>query len=359
MESFGQTPDGRTAHLFRLENAKGFRADISEYGGTIVRLFAPDRDGETIDVVLGFDSVEEYAARSPYFGCIVGRYGNRIASGTFALDGQIHALAKNNHPGGIACHLHGGIRGFDKVMWDPERKTTGEGEALTLRYRSPHGEEGFPGNLDVVVVYTVTPDNSLEIDYTARTDRPTPVNLTNHTYFNLAGAGIGDVLGHVVTLNATRYTPVNAGLIPTGQIAAVLGTPLDFTQPHSIGERIGEAHEQLRFAGGYDHNFVLENDGAAAVPHSRRPGLVATVLEPESGRRLDVLTTEPALQFYSGNFLDGSLAGKKGRVYPWRGGFCLETQHFPDSPNQPSFPSTILRPGEILRSTTVYRFGAG
>ena len=359
MESFGQTPDGLTAHLFRLENATGFHVEISEYGGTIVRLLAPDRHGKLKDVVLGFDTVEEYVAHSPYFGCVVGRYGNRIAGGRFALDGQTYLLAKNNHPGGMPCHLHGGARGFDRVMWKPETRSAAGGEALRLEYRSADGEEGFPGNLDVCVTYTVTADNSLQIDYTARTDRATPVNLTNHSYFNLADEGASEVLGHVVTLNASQYTPVNAGLIPTGEIALVAGTPLDFTSPHSIGERIERAHEQLRFAGGYDHNFILEAGGGA--PGVRRSGelaLAATVIEPQSGRILEVLTTEPAVQFHSGNFLDGSLVGKNGRVYRRRSGFCLETQHFPDSPNQPSFPSTILHPGETLRSTTVYRFSA-
>lgn len=360
MDSFGQTPEGRTARLYSLKNAGGFCVEVTDYGGTIVRMLAPDRHGKFADVVLGFDSVGDYPALSPYLGCIVGRYGNRIAGGRFSLEGRTYQLATNNQPGGIPCHLHGGLNGFDKKMWEAEPMTTVAGEALRLGYRSIDGEEGFPGNLDATVTYTVTPDNSLRIDYTARTDRPGPVNLTNHSYFNLAGEGAGDVLGHVLTLNASRYLPVNAGLIPTGEIAPVSGTPLDFQASHPIGARIERAHEQLRFAGGYDHTFVLEA-GRESAPGQRRSNelaLAATVLEPQSGRMLEVLTTEPGVQFYSGNFLDGSFAGKNGHIYPRRGGFCLETQHFPDSPNQPTFPSCILRPGETLRSTTLYRFAA-
>ncbi|HUR58891.1 MAG TPA: aldose epimerase family protein, partial [Opitutaceae bacterium] len=265
MTSFGQTPDGRAAQLHRLENGSGFAAEISDYGGTIVRLFARDRRGKLADVVLGFDSVEQYVAHSPYFGCIVGRYGNRIAGGKFSLAGRAYHLACNNQPGGIPCHLHGGTRGFDKVNWRGEKFSSAAGDALRLEYRSVDGEEGYPGNLDVCVTYTVTPDDALQIDYTAHVDRPCPVNLTNHSYFNLTGEGSGDVLGHVVTLNASRYTPVDAGLIPTGDVALVADTPLDFVAPHAIGERIERAHDQLRFAGGYDHNFVLDaGDGGPA-----------------------------------------------------------------------------------------------
>jgi aldose 1-epimerase len=349
--SFGTLPDGRPAHLYTLENTSGFHAEITDYGGTVVRVCAADRHGDFADVVLGFDSVEGYVAHSPYFGCIIGRFGNRIADGTFSLEGHRYALAKNNLPGGIPCHLHGGFKGFDKVRWLAERVRTAAGAALRLSYRSPDGEEGYPGNLDVTVTYTVTDDNALRIDYAATTDRSTPVNLTNHSYFNLAGEGSGHVLAHALTLNARDYTPVNAGLIPLGTIAPVTGTPFDFTAPHTIGERIELPNEQLRFAGGYDHNFVLQRSADGLVP-------AATVLEPKSGRILEVLTTEPGIQFYSGNFLDGSFAGKDGHVYQRRDGFCLETQHFPDSPNQPSFPSTILQPGVTLRSTTLYRFSA-
>jgi len=349
MKPFGRIPDGREARLFTLENAAGFRADISDYGGAVVRLLAPDVQGRLGDVVLGFDRAETYAAHGAYCGTLIGRYGNRIARGRFSLDGADYVLAKNSGAGPTACHLHGGTQGFDKVLWQAESLATPDGPALRLRYRSPDGEEGYPGNLDVTVVYTVTAGNELRIDYQAVTDRATPVNLTNHAYFNLRGEGDGDVLGHVLELNAMAYTPVDEALIPTGEIGFVGGTPFDFRHPHAIGERIAEADEQLRRAGGYDHNFVLERDGGGLAR-------AATVREPESGRILDVLTTEPGVQFYSGNFLDGTLRGKSGRLYARRSGFCLETQHFPDSPNQPDFPSTILRPGQTLRSTTVYRF---
>lgn len=351
MQSFGHLPDGTAARLFRLANAQGFRAEISDYGGTIVRLFAPDRQGALGDVVLGFDRVADYVAHSPYFGAIVGRCGNRIAGGRFSLDGHTYALAQNNTPGGIPCHLHGGRRGFDKVLWSAQPGNTADGPALRLTHRSVDGDEGYPGNLDVSVVYTVTADNALRIDYRATTDRATPVNLTNHSYFNLAGHDSGSVLDHTLEVQAARFTPVNAGLIPTGELAAVEGTPLDFRTAHRIGARIEAAHEQLRVASGYDHNFVFD-----PVPSAEAPRLVATAEDPRSGRVLDVLTTEPGVQFYSGNFLDGSFAGKDGRVYQRRDGFCLETQHFPDSPNQPQFPSVILRPGHTLRSTTTYRF---
>lgn len=348
---FGTTPAGEPAQLYTLQNAGGFRADISDYGGTVVNLFTPDRHGQLDDVVLGFDSVADYVVHSPYFGGLIGRCGNRIAHARFALDGRTYTLPANNSPGGIPCHLHGGVKGFDKVMWRAEPFISAVGPALRLHYHSPDGEQGYPGALDVAVTYTVGDDNSLRLDYEARSDAPTIANLTNHAYFNLAGEGPGDVLGHILSLNAPAYTPVNAGLIPTGQIAPVAGTPFDFLAPHTIGERIEVANEQLRFAGGYDHNFVLAR---GSDPHAL--ALAATVLEPQSGRLLEVLTTEPGLQFYSGNFLAGAFTGKHGHVYPHRSGFCLETQHFPDSPNQPAFPSVVLRPGETLRSTTVYRF---
>lgn len=351
MMTFGKTPEGREAQLFQLRNLRGLSAEISDYGGTIVRLFAPDRHGVLADIVLGFENVADYVAHSPYFGCIIGRCGNRIADGKFSLHGETFHLAKNNSPGGIPCHLHGGRRGFDKVFWDAEPFTNSGFAALRLKYRSVDGEEGYPGNLDVMVTYTLDDDNELRIDYVATTDRPTPVNLTNHSYFNLAGEGSGDVLGHVLTLNAHGYTPVNPGLIPLGHVAPVAGTPFDFTAPHKIGERIAVPNEQLRFAGGYDHNFALDRSGDGMT-------LAATAFEPVSGRILEVHTTEPGIQFYSGNFLKGSFGGKQGHVYRRRDGFCLETQHFPDAPNQPSFPSVILQPGQPLRSSTVYRFDA-
>ena len=359
MTPFGKTPAGREAHLHTLQNARGLRADISDYGGTVVRLYAPDRHGQLADVVLGFDQVEDYVAHSPYFGCLIGRCGNRMADAKFSLEGRTHALAQNNTPGGIPCHLHGGLKGFDKVLWRAEPFTNGGNAALRLQYHSVDGEEGYPGNLDVTVVYTLTTENELCIDYTATTDRPTPVNLTNHSYFNLAGEGSDDVLAHVLTINARGYTPVNAGLIPVGRVAPVAGTPFDFTGPHKIGERIGAPNEQLRFAGGYDHNYALDPTTAApALGAAQGLALAAAALEPLSGRILEVLTTEPGLQFYSGNFLKGGFAGKNGHVYQRRTGFCLETQHFPDAPNQPAFPSVILRPGETRHSTTIYRFGA-
>ena len=350
MKPFGVTAAGKAAHLYSLEQANGVRVEITDFGGAVVRLFVPDRTGRLADVVLGFDSVEPYAAHQSYFGALIGRVGNRLGGGQFALEGRTYALAQNNQPAGRPCHLHGGVRGFDKVLWQAERIAADSGPALRLRYRSPDGEEGYPGNLDVEVRYTLTAAPALRIDYTATTDRPTPVNLTNHTYFNLAGEGAGDVLAHEVTLCASRYTPVNAGLIPTGEIAPVAGTPFEFRTPHRIGERIAQPHEQLGFGSGYDHNFVLEARGGSV-------SLAATVCEPKSGRLLEVLTTEPGVQFYTGNFLDGAIPGKSGHYYGRRTGFCLETQHFPDSPNQPAFPSIILRPGETLRSTTEFRFG--
>lgn len=352
MKPFGKTSEGQPTQLFTLQNANGLLAEISDFGGTLVRLLAPDRHGRFADVVLGCDSTEGYAAQTAYLGALIGRYGNRIAHGRFSLDGRGFNLATNNRPGGIPCHLHGGWRGFDKIVWGVEpTQGVAARDTLRLHLRSPDGNEGFPGNLDVTVVYSLTPDNALRIDYHATTDRATPVNLTNHTYFNLAGHAAGDVLSHELTLHASHFTPVDAGLIPLGAVASVAGTPFDFRTPRAIGERIDSDDAQLRHGGGYDHNFVLTRSDAA-------PALAATVFEPSSGRVMEVFTTEPGVQFYSGNFLDGSFAGKTGVRYPRRGGFCLETQHFPDSPNQPTFPSTILRPGQALRSTTIYRFSA-
>lgn len=349
MIPFGRTSAGREARLFSLRNANGLRAEISDYGGTVVRLFVPDREGRFADVVLGFDRVEDYIAHSPYFGCLIGRCGNRIAHGTFRLEGRLYHLPANNSPGGIPCHLHGGEKGFDKVIWQAEPFTREGHAALRLHYDSADGEQGYPGNLAVTVIYTLRADDTLQIDYTATTDRPTPVNLTNHAYFNLAGEASDSVLGHVLTIRARGYTPVNAGLIPLGHVAPVAGTPFDFTAPHKIGERIELPNEQLRFAGGYDHNFALDRSDDSLL-------LAASAYEPQSGRALEVHTTEPGLQFYSGNFLNGSFAGKNGHVYQKRAGFCLESQHFPDAPNQPAFASVILHPGQTLRSTTEYRF---
>jgi aldose 1-epimerase len=352
MKSFGKLPDGREARLYTLKNASGFQADIADYGGTIVNLLVPDRTGKLADVSLGFSTVTPYPKDSPFFGALIGRVGNRIAAGKFTLEGKTYTLAKNNQPTPeLPCHLHGGTIGFDKVIWAAEPTTHDGQPALRLRYTSADGEEGYPGKLTVEVLYSLTADNGLRMEYTATTDKPTPVNLTNHCYFNLAGEGNGTILGHELTVQAKRYTPVNAGLIPTGEIAPVAGTPFDFTSPHTIGERIGAKDEQLKFGGGYDHNYVLDaSDGKLA--------LAATVREPVSGRVLEVLTTEPALQFYSGNFLDGTLKGKSGAPYVLRSGFCLESQHYPDSINQPSFPNTVLRPGQTYHTTTVYRFSA-
>ena len=349
--AFGQLPDGREATVYTLVNAQGARADITNYGAIVVRLFVPDRSGRLDDVVLGYNSVGDYVRNSPYFGAIVGRVGNRIAHGRFTLDGQTYALANNNVPNGIPCHLHGGNVGFDKVLWSARPTVVDGAPTLELHYRSADGEEGYPGNLDVTATYTLGSDNSLRVDYRATTDRATPVNLTQHSYFNLKGEGRGDILDHVLQLNARRFTAVNAGLIPTGDLAAVSGTPFDFTSPHRIGGRVGASHEQLKLAGGYDHNWVLDSQ-------SGQLELAAIASEPTSGRTLEVWTQEPGIQFYCGNFLDGTATGKSGQPYPHRSGFCLETQHYPDSPNQPAFPNTILRPGQIYRTTTIFKFSA-
>ncbi len=349
MKSFGKLDDGRESAVYTLVNANGVRADITNYGGIVVRLLVPDRTGNLDDVVLGYNSVQEYVRASPYFGAIVGRYGNRIAGGRFNLDGQTYSLVTNNQPGGIPCHLHGGRRGFDKVLWQAEPLLTNDTPGLKLRYLSRDGEEGYPGNLDVTVHYWLGNDNSLRIEYSATTDKATPVNLTQHSYFNLKGEGRGDILDHVLTLQATHYTPVNAGLIPTGSLEPVAGTPMDFTTPHTIGERIEAKHPQLALGIGYDFNWVIDGK-----PGEMRPA--AKVFEPRSGRVMEVWTEEPAIQFYSGNHLNGSHVGKSGAAYVHRGGLCLETQHAPDSPNQPNFPSTILRPGSRYQTSTIYRF---
>ena len=345
--SFGTTREGEAVSLYTLRNANGIEARVTDYGGIIVSLMVPDRNGRFADVVLGFDSLEPYLAGHPYFGAIVGRYGNRIANGRFTLDGQTHTLARNNGPN----HLHGGAKGFDKVVWDAEPFEREGATGLVFSYTSPAGEEGYPGTLQARVTYTLTDDDELIFDYHATTDAATPVNLTQHSYFNLAGEGTGDILNHVVTIDADRFTPVDSTLIPTGELREVTGTPFDFRQATTIGSRIGQAEEQLRFGGGYDHNFVLEKQGD---PSSATRA--ARVYEPTSGRVMEIRTTEPGMQFYSGNFLDGTLRGKSGAAYRHRHGFAMETQHFPDSPNQPGFPSTILRPGQEYRSRTIYRF---
>ncbi len=341
--------DGRRVQLFTLDNGRGLKMRVTNYGGIIVSLEVPDRDGRPADVVLGFDRLGDYLAGHPYFGALIGRYGNRIAGGRFLLDGVEYRLATNNAPGGIPCSLHGGLRGFDQAVWEAEPVRERDAVGLRLRHVSRDGDEGYPGTLRVTVHYWLTADQALRITYEAATDKPTPVNLTQHSYFNLAGHDGGPILDHELQLLADRFTPVDAGLIPTGELRPVEGTPMDFRTPVRIGARIDQADEQLRFGGGYDHNWVI--NGPAGTLR-----LAAVVHEPKSGRVMEVLTTEPGVQFYSGNFLDGSNVGKGGVAYAHRTGFCLETQHFPDSPNKPHFPSTILRPGQTLRSETVYRF---
>lgn len=349
---WGETPDGQ-ACLYTLVSGDGFTAEISNYGGTIARLAVPDRAGIYEDVVLGFKSLQEYISNSAYLGCIIGRFGNRIGGGRFSLDGETYELARNNEPNGIPCHLHGGPKGFDKQFWEARPVFRNGMAGLELWRLSLDGEEGYPGNLSVTVTYWITINNELIIEYYAETDAPTIVNLTNHSYFNLKGEGEGTILDHELTLYADRFTVADKGLIPTGELKHVAGTPMDFTEPHQIGARIDADDEQLRFGGGYDQNWVLSGE-----PDSDGLRLAATVHEPASGRVMEVLTSEPGVQFYSGNFLEGNLPGKSGKIYQRRGGFCLETQHFPDSPNKPEFPSVVLRPGERYESVTVYRFGA-
>jgi aldose 1-epimerase len=346
---FGKTPDGKDVDLYTLTNAHGMKAKIITYGGIITELEAPDRDGKLGDVVLGFDNLQSYLAGSPYFGALIGRVANRIAKGRFTLDGMEYKLFINNGPNA----LHGGQKGFDKVVWRAEPEETKDGPALKLTYLSPSGEEGYPGNLTVHVTYTLTNDNALRIDYAATTDKATPINLTNHSYFNLGGPGSGDILGEEVMIAADKYTPVDATMIPTGEIKPVKGTPLDFTKPTTIGARIDELKpdEAAANPGGYDHNYVLRGG-------DKEPALAARVHEPKTGRTMEVYTTEPGLQFYTGNFLDGKLKGKNGVVYKKHQAFCMEADHFPDSVNHPDFPSTILEPGKTYTQTTVYKFSA-
>jgi aldose 1-epimerase len=344
--SFGALPDGTPVKIFTLTGTRGMEVRAITYGAILVSIAVPDREGRLADVVVGHESLEGYLTRSRFFGAVAGRYANRIAGGQFTLDGRTYPLAKNNGPN----HLHGGIKGFDKVVWRAAIGKDRRGPSVVFSRTSPDGEEGYPGTLAVTVTYTVTGKNELVVDYGASTDKPTHINLTQHSYFNLAGEGAGDILGHRLTLDADRYTPVDAGQIPTGVLAPVEGTPFDFRRETPIGARIDADHEQLRIGGGYDHNFVLTRSA---------PGLsrAARVVEPTSGRTLVVFTTEPGVQFYSANKLDGSITGKRGHVYGTRSALCLETQHFPDSPNKPQFPSTVLRPAEPYRSTTVFAFG--
>jgi aldose 1-epimerase len=335
-ESFGTLEDGREVSLFTLTNTNDMEVKITNYGGIVTSIHTPDQDGNLDNVVLGFESLDKYLEGTPYFGAIIGRYGNRIEDGTFSIDGTEYELATNDGNN----HLHGGEQGFDKVLWHAH---TADG-ALVLNYLSEDGEEGYPGNLKVTVTYTLTQDNALKIDYKANTDKATPVNLTNHSYFNLSGHPDSTILDHGLTINADQYTPVDDELIPTGELAEVEGTPFDFTNPHAIGERI----DQVK--GGYDHNWVLNRSEDNSLFHA------ATLYHSESGREMKVLTTEPGIQFYSGNFLDGSLEGPDGTPFVQHSALCLETQHFPNSPNEPDFPSTILDPNETYNTTTVYQF---
>jgi len=346
---FGKTPDGQTVMLYTLRNAAGMEATITNYGGIIVTLRVPDRNGKLDDVVLGYDSLAHYLKSTPYFGALIGRYGNRIDKGRFMLEGKTYQVTVND---GANC-LHGGLKGFDKVVWNAERADTPEGQSLVLTYLSKDGEEGFPGNLSAKVVYTLKPGNELAIDFTATTDKPTVVNLTAHSYFNLAGATSGkSILDHLMMIDADRYTPVDNGLIPTGELRDVTGTPMDFRTPTPIGSRINAGDPQLHLGpGGYDHNWVLNAPGKVLAVNAR-------VVEETTGRVLEVLSDQPGVQFYSGNFLDGTLIGKGGVKYEFRHGFCLEPQHFPDSPNKPGFPSVVLEPGQTYAARIAYRFSA-
>jgi aldose 1-epimerase len=343
---FGRMPDGKAVEVFTLRNARGMEVRAITYGAIIQSIRVPDRSGRIGDVTLGYDSLPGYLTASPYFGAVVGRYANRIARGRFTLGGKTYRLATNNGPN----HLHGGVKGFDKVVWEAKSFQRGDTAGVEFQHTSPDGDEGYPGTLQVSVTYTLTPSNQLEVEYRAKTDRATPVNLSQHSYFNLAGEGSGDILGHILEVDADRYTPVDSTLIPTGELASVRNTPFDFRTPTAIGARINRPDPQLKYGKGYDHNFVLNRSG---------PGLLHAVHveEPKNGRTLDISTTEPGLQFYSGNFLDGTITGKAGHVYGHRSALVLETQHFPDSPNHPNFPSTILRPGNEYRSQTVFAFG--
>jgi aldose 1-epimerase len=345
MEAFGKAGD-RAVDQIVMTNSNGIEVSAITYGGIITSIKTPDRSGALGDIVLGFDTIDGYLAGHPYFGAIIGRYGNRIAKGRFTIDNQEYKLATNNGPN----HLHGGVKGFDKRIWSAEALPATAGQSsVAFTYTSADGEEGYPGTLIVKVTYTLNDNNELIVDYLARTDKATHVNLTQHSYFNLAGDG--DILGHELTIDADRYTPVDETLIPTGEIAPVEGTPFDFRKSTAIGARIDAPHPQITVGPGYDHNWVLTR-GGEGLQHAAR------VVEPKSGRTLDVSTTEPGMQFYAGNFLDGKLIGKGGHSYGRRSGFCLETQHFPDTPNQPNFPTTLLKPAQDYKTRTVFRFGA-
>ncbi len=341
--SFGTTKEGQQVELYTLTNKNGLVVKITNFGGIITETHVPDRDGKLADVTLGFDNFAGYEKGHPFFGALVGRYGNRIAKGKFTLDGKEYTLAVNNGQN----HLHGGNKGFDKQLWAGTPGEGKEGPNVTLKLTSPDGDEGYPGKLDVTVIYTLTNDNELVIDYTAATDKPTVLNPTNHNYWNLAGEGSGDVLGHELKINAEQYTPTDPTQIPTGELKSVKGTPFDFTAFHTIGERIAQTEGSPN---GYDHNFVLKGG------LTEKPRLAVRVKEPKSGRVMEVLTTEPGVQLYTGNHLNGSITGKAGKPYVKHGALCLETQHFPDSPNHDNFPTTVLRPGQTYHSRTVYKF---
>jgi aldose 1-epimerase len=342
-------PDGSEVKSFTLENDRGVRATLLEYGAILASLEAPDRNGKLADITLGYDSLDGWLSNTSYFGAVVGRHANRIAAGRFTLDGKSYTLATNNAPGGMPCHLHGGKVGFDKRHWRGEIVERPDGQAVAFTYVSAAGEEGYPGTLTTVVTYCLTPRNELEVEVHATTDAPTIVNLAHHAYWNLSGDATRPITDHELMLAADEMLPVDAGLIPTGRTAPVRGTPFDFTTPRRIGDRIDAADEQVKLGNGYDHCWVLRDGDRERLP-------AAVAYEPESGRVLEVFTNQPGLQFYSGNFLDGSARGKGGVPYRFRTGFCLETQKFPDSPNQPSFPSTVLRPGDVYRHTLTWRF---
>jgi aldose 1-epimerase len=344
-DPFGNTSTGLSVELYTLTNTNGIEAKIITYGGTVVSINVPDKNGAFGDIVLGFDSIGDYEKYSRYFGALIGRFANRIAKGRFSLNGKEYTLPVNNGEN----HLHGGLKGFDKVVWTGRSFIDDYGAHLELSYFSRDGEEGYPGNLNVTVLYTLTESNELKIAYSATADQDTIINLTNHSYFNLAGAGRGDILNHEMMINADRFTPTDSGAIPTGELREVNGTPFDFTKPKMVGADIEADDEQIKFGHGYDHNFVLNRAGNN-LSHA------ATVFEPTSRRVMDVFTTEPGIQFYSGNYLDGSANGKSSQVYQRRSAFCLETQHFPDSPNKPQFPPTVLKLGQRYLQVTVYKF---
>jgi len=342
---FGKTPDGKAVEIYTLRNARGAEARIMTYGGIVQSLLVPDKHGKLADIVLGYDTLDGYLTNSPYFGALIGRYGNRIGGAIFTLEGKTYTLATNNGPNS----LHGGLKGFDKVVWFAKPSIGVDGPVLSLAYVSPDGEEGFPGNLLVTAVYSLTDNNEFKIEFTATTDKPTVCNLTHHSYFNLAGQGNGDILDHLVYINSDKTTPVDAGLIPTGEFADVKGTPFDFRKPTAISARIEAPDKVLQYGPGYDHNWVINKPLG-------KFGLQARVVEPTSGRMMEVWSDQPGLQFYAGNFLDGTIKGKGGVFYQKRTGFCMEPQHYPDSPNKPNFPSVELRPGQTYHNTIEYKF---